>query len=260
MAIESKGNFKMRKFLYLLRQFGFDPVRTFRGVRFLPKYLISVFRFRSELTERRLLRISPVLNDFADQAGSADGHYFWQDLICAKWIHQNNPENHLDVGSRIDGFIAHLLTFRKVILLDVRPLNNEIPNLEVILGDAQKELEKSIGRFDSVSSLHSIEHFGLGRYNDRLEVEGHLNGLKNISECVSSKGSLFISFPIGEPCIEFNEQRIIDPDWPESELVDFTLRQFVLIPWKGQPQFGIYPKDVDRSIKGQAGLYWFERN
>jgi hypothetical protein len=260
MAIESKGNFKMRKFLYLLRQFGFDPVRTLCGVRFLPKYLISFFRFRSQLTERRLLRISPVLNDFADQAGSADGHYFWQDLICAKWIHQNNPENHLDVGSRIDGFIAHLLTFRKVILLDVRPLNNEIPNLEVVLGDAQKELQESIGRFDSVSSLHSIEHFGLGRYNDRLEVEGHLKGLKNISECVTSKGSLFISFPIGEPRIEFNEQRIIDPGWPESELSDFTLRQFVLIPWKGQPQFGMYPKDVDRSIKGQAGLYWFERN
>jgi hypothetical protein len=250
----------MRKFLYLLRQFGFDPVRTMRGVRFLPKYLFSFFRFRSRLTERKLLKISPVLNDFADQAGSADGHYFWQDLICAKWIYQNNPEKHLDVGSRIDGFLAHVLTFRKVLLLDVRPLKNEIPNLEVVLGDAQKKLEKIIGKFDSVSSLHSIEHFGLGRYGDRIEVEGHLNGLKNISECVISKGSLFVSFPIGEPRIEFNEQRIIDPNWPNSVLVDFTLREFVLIPWKGPPQFGLHPKDVNLSIKGQAGLYWYERN
>ena len=235
-------------------------MRTLRGFKFLPKFLLSFFRFRSRLTERKLLKISPVLNDFVDQAGSADGHYFWQDLICAKWIYQTNPEKHLDVGSRIDGFIAHLLTFRKVLLLDVRPLKIEIPNLEVVLGDAQKDLQITIGTFDSVSSLHSIEHFGLGRYGDRIEVQGHQNGLKNISECVNSKGSLFISFPIGESRIEFNEQRIIDPEWPEAELNNFSLREFVLIPWKGQPQFGLRPKDVDRSVRRQAGLYWFERN
>lgn len=201
-----------------------------------------------------------MLNDFSAQAGAADGHYFWQDLICAKWINNLEPRRHLDVGSRIDGFLAHLLSFRSVTLVDVRPFDLTIPGLTVVIGDAQSNLVDQIGTFDSVSSLHCIEHFGLGRYRDPLDKDGHLKGLKHISQCVEGKGSLFISFPIGEEKVEFNEQRIMDPEWPVLHLKDFKLKEFVLIPWRGEPMFGLLPADVDKKIVGQAGLYWFQRN
>jgi hypothetical protein len=201
-----------------------------------------------------------VLNDYRATAGTADGHYFWQDLICAKWIFQRNPEAHFDVASRIDGFVAHLLTFRKVTILDIRPLETKIPNLEVILGDAQKELSTIAINFPSVSSLHSIEHFGLGRYGDKLDIAGHEKGLKNIATTVRKGGTLYLSFPIGAEAVEFNAQRIIDPLWPLQILEDFTLEEFVLIPWRGEPSFGLDPTEVDLNTRGQAGLYRFVRN
>jgi hypothetical protein len=213
------------------------------------------------MTKRQSVMLSPVLADFNDSAGSADGHYFWQDLICARWIHDDQPENHMDVGSRIDGFIAHLCSFREVTMLDVRPSETNVPGLQYVQGDAQKQLEDYVGKFTSVSSLHAIEHFGLGRYRDTLQLDGHVSGLKNISECVKRNGIFYVSFPIGKSAIEFNAQRVIDPMWAVEQLgSDFKLLEFVLIPWRGNPIYGMSPQDVDRNIWGQAGLYRFRRN
>lgn len=247
----------MRKILYFSRQIGLDPLRFVRGIRNLPRYFSDLMKFRKLTRGNGKFRLSPVLNDFNDQAGSADGHYFWQDLIAAQWVHSLDSENHLDVGSRIDGFIAHLLSFRKVTLLDIRPMKHEIPNLKIILANAQNNLSDEIGLHSSVSSLHSIEHFGLGRYGDSLDPLGHEKGIIAISECVGVKGSLIVSFPIGRSTIEFNEQRIIDPIWPIQILENFELHDFVLIPWKGVPELGKNPQEVDKSQTGQAGLYWF---
>lgn len=249
----------MRKILYFLRQIGFDPTKMIESFRSSPRYLKGLLHVLARNRGFRGIRLSPVLNDFRASAGSADGHYFWQDLICAKWIYESNPSNHLDVGSRIDGFIAHLLTFRKVTLLDIRPLSMEIPNLNYLIGNAQESLPVLERKFSSVSSLHSIEHFGLGRYSDPIDLQGHLKGLKSIASCVEDLGSFYISFPIGQPSIEFNEQRIILPTWPEENLKDFTLEEFVLIPWRGEPIYGLLPSEVDLEVNGQAGLYRFKR-
>ena len=248
----------MRKILYFSRQLGFDPIKFFNGVRGLPHYLSTLFKFK-RLTLNSRISISPVLQDFSAQAGSADGHYFWQDLIVAKWIFESKPERHLDVGSRIDGFVAHLLSFREVTMVDIRPLDQPIPGLTVFLGDAQKPLDQITQSFESVSSLHAIEHFGLGRYRDLLEVEGHINGIHNISDTVKIGGQLYISFPIGKERVEFNEQRIINPLTPEQILSNFGLQEFVLIPWKGNPVYGLQPNEVNQQIPGQAGLYRFKR-
>jgi hypothetical protein len=250
----------MRKLLYFSRQLGYDPLRSVTALRFFPKFIFSWFRFLRINRFHSGWSLSPVLNDFSSEAGSADGHYFWQDLICATWINKLAPTKHLDVGSRIDGFLAHLLSFRRVTLVDVRPFSTKIPGLTVVIGDAQSNLVDHLGKYDSVSSLHCVEHFGLGRYRDSLDKDGHIKGLRHISECVESKGSLFLSFPIGKEKVEFNEQRIIDPEWPLLQLTNFKLKEFVLIPWRGEPIYGLVPSEVDRKIKGQAGLYWFERN
>lgn len=249
----------MRKLLYFFRQIGFDPIRSLNGLRSLPRYIFDLIRFFGLGGTKARFKLSPVLNDFKDNAGSADGHYFWQDLIAAQWIYSIDSKSHLDVGSRIDGFIAHLLSFRTVTILDIRPMTTQIPNLTVILGDAQKNLVEKIGNFQSVSSLHSIEHFGLGRYGDSLDREGHVKGLREISKCVDHGGSLFVSFPIGIFTVEFNEQRVIDPEWASSVLDDFVLEKFVLIPWKGTPRLDMNPRDVDKTQWGQAGLYWFKK-
>jgi hypothetical protein len=68
-----------------------------------------------------------------------------------------------------------------------------------------------------------------------------------------------LSFPIGKPEIHFNAQRIIRPEWPVEALTNFILEEFVLIPWKSEPVFGLSPTDLDLSIDGLCGLYKFKR-
>jgi hypothetical protein len=199
------------------------------------------------------------LLDFRDEAGSANGHYFWQDLIAAKLIHSRNPNRHVDIGSRIDGFIAHLLSFRSVETIDVRPIKTGIPQLNALVGNAQENLVEKHGEFPSVSSLHSIEHFGLGRYGDPVDPSGHERGLINISNLVQIGGYLYISFPIGKPTTQFNAQRIIHPEWPIEVLKDFILDEFILIPWRDEPVYELRPSEVDLSVNGQCGLYIFKR-
>ncbi len=249
----------IRKWLNASRQFGFDPVKFINACRGIPRFTRDLSLWRRMTGATNPFSVHPVLADFRESAGSADGHYFWQDLIAARWVHQTNPQHHLDVGSRVDGFVAHLLTFRAVTLLDVRPVRTPVPGLSFTQGNAQEELGHLEGSFDSVSSLHAIEHFGLGRYGDPLQIDGHLKGLRNIANCVAPGGTLYVSFPIGKPEVHFNAQRVLDPVWPLEVLTDFSLEEFVVIPWRGEPTYGLSPSQVDLSRVGQAGLYRFVR-
>jgi hypothetical protein len=248
----------LRRVLYFLREIGIDPIRTIHSIKFFPKFLNNLFHFLLASRQFRI-KLSPALNDFKSDSGTAKGHYFWQDLICAEWIYKERPVSHFDVGSRVDGFIAHLTIFMEVSQLDLRGLNSQVPNLKFLMGDAQKPLGKFWRQFDSVSSLHSIEHFGLGRYGDEIDSDGHVRGLMNISECVKSNGLLYVSFPIGKPSVEFNSQRVIHPMWPINLLEDFKLERFTLIPWSDAPINDVLPGQVNLDVTGQAGLYCFRR-
>ena len=62
---------------------------------------------------------------------------------------------------------------------------------------------------DSLSCLHAIEHFGLGRYGDPLQYEGHLRGLANLRRMLKPGGTLYLSTPISrKQRIEFNAHRV----------------------------------------------------
>ena len=248
----------MRRLISLCREFGFDPIRTHKAIMGFHHYVFDLVRYRLKSKNEKIL-LSPILGDFNAEAGSADGHYFWQDLICAQWINQENPANHLDVGSRVDGFIAHLLASREVTLVDVRPLTAEISNLKIEIGNAQEKLVEKIGLFRSVSSLHCIEHFGLGRYKDSLDPQGHYKGLQNISECVETGGNLYLSFPIGLNETQFNAQRLINPHDVMKKLGSFDLERILVIPWKGSPKLVDALNDIDLSVKLQAVLLKLRR-
>ena len=58
-----------------------------------------------------------------------------------------------------------------------------------------------------------IEHFGLGRYGDTIDVEGHNKGIRNLINMLSKNGSLYLSFPIGKyDLVLFNANRIFQVD------------------------------------------------
>ena len=198
-------------FLALARQlleFGVD-IRKLYSVVNIFRFILDVLRWRALGGKVNSLRI--VLSDYFEPAGTAKGHYFHQDLMIAQRVFEHAPETHIDVGSRIDGFVAHVASFRKIKVIDVRPLFSVgHENIEFVQADLMAPVRDITS--DSVSCLHALEHFGLGRYGDPLSVNGFEVGLKNICSIVQPEGRLYLSFPIGRSdSVVFNAHRIFDP-------------------------------------------------
>lgn len=150
----------------------------------------------------------PIVDDDLQAAGTASGHYFHQDLLVAQEVHKRNPRRHIDIGSRIDGFVAHVAVFRQIEVLDIRPLISSTPNIRFVQADVMKSVPAEI-HADSVSCLHALEHFGLGRYGDEVDYDGWFRGLKNIAGMVEPGGMFYLGVPTGwEQRIEFNAHRI----------------------------------------------------
>ena len=193
--------------------FGVDPLKAFHSIRGLPAFfrdLRQLKRQRKNASEDfQLGELFPCLGDRFTDSGSVKGHYFHQDLLVARRINLNNPRHHVDVGSRIDGFVAHVASFRAVEVIDIRPLPNNVQNITFKKTDFMKPLRDDLIEYcDSVSSLHAIEHFGLGRYGDPVNFQGYRLGLENLFQMLRTGGKLYFSVPIGPQRIEFNAHRV----------------------------------------------------
>ena len=203
----------------------------------------------------------PCLNERKMDSGSASGHYFHQDLLVARRIFKNNPERHVDVGSRIDGFVSHVASFREIEVFDIRSLNDTIPNIVFKQLDLMSKNFDLRNYCDSASSLHAIEHFGLGRYGDKLDYNGHLKGLKNIYEMLKKNGKFYFSVPIGPQRIEFNAHRVFSVKYLIELIQDkYRVNFFSYVNDEGNliRDAALNPADVDNNFGCKYGCGIFE--
>lgn len=219
-------------------------------------YLCSLIYMRDSIHFK--FSLYPILGDRYGTAGIASGHYFHQDLWASRKIHELAPLIHVDVGSRIDGFISHLLTFRDVIVIDVRKLESKVKGLTFLQHDMMSELPVHLLGFDSVSSLHAIEHFGLGRYGDPVDPNGWSKGFINLSKMLKNGGYLYFSVPVGEQRVEFNAHRIFSPNTiiDLALTVGLSLIEFSLIDDEGNFHENITP-DSAESCHYACGCFLF---
>ncbi len=154
----------------------------------------------------------PILTEWDEASGSL-GAYFYQDQLVARWIYEASPVRHVDIGSRLDGFIGSLSVFREVEVIDIRPQPLAVRNVRFQQLDLMDELPDAwISCTDSLSCLHTIEHFGLGRYGDPIDPEGHLKGIEQLKRMVEPGGIFYLSTQIGPQRVEFNAHRVFSPD------------------------------------------------
>lgn len=221
----------------LLAAIGIDPRQFSALITGVPWYVRSHVVFRRlcrEASVRERIEFYPVFRDRAEQAGVARGHYFHQDLLVAQWIWSSNPNRHVDFGSRVDGFVAHLAAFRQVEYADIRPLDAPVRNIKSVRVNMMGADLSNIGTSDSVSSLHVIEHIGLGRYGDSLDPRGHEKAISNLSNVVADGGRLYVSVPVGRPRIEYNAHRVFDPvDFVSLFSGKFVLKKCGLVDDRG---------------------------
>ena len=195
-----------------LSVYGWSPIRTLGAIRGTPAFWRDLYRFCRHPGRSRDWKIGalcPYLTDAVEQSGVARGHYFHQDLLIAQRIFERNPRRHIDVGSRFDGFVAHIASFRLIEFADFRPLSNAVRNVQFLQFDLMAPPPPDrVGICDSLSCLHVIEHLGLGRYGDRIDPHGHRKGFRHLVQMLEPGGLLYFSVPIGRQRIEFNAHRV----------------------------------------------------
>lgn len=211
------------------------------------------------------VKFKPYLTEKYESSGTARGQYFHQDLYVARKIFEANPEKHLDIGSRIDGFIAHVASFRQIEVGDIRENNSRIDGVSFTVVDITDPKRVPEAYCDSLSCLHTIEHIGLGRYGDSIDPHGHVTAIQNLLAIVKPGGTFYLSTPIGPQRLEFNGKRAFDPGTvpylveqfrPSMRLVDFAHVDDQGDLHKGLGPDGGLPEACRRCFYG-LGIYTF---
>lgn len=206
--------------------------------------------------------VRPIINDKFDYAGNIS-NYFWQDLWAARLVYNDMPDVHYDIGSRLDGFISHLLVSKiPVKIIDIRPFPTEIEGLTTIVDDATSLRQFEDNSISSLSALCSLEHFGLGRYGDPIDPEACFKCFEQIQRKMKSKGNLYISLPIGRERVEFNAHRIfyartIVDCFSQMHLVEYSCTA------EGQIEYHVQLEKYDEDAHQgdyRYGLFHFIKN
>jgi len=227
-------------------QYGLDARTMFLGIVNTFRFIVSYIRFKKEYQGD--IELKPCLTDYLDQGGSAQSEYFLQDLYVARQINIKTPNRHIDVGSRIDGFVANVASFREIEVVDIRPMDTRLYGIKFIQTDMMQSDHGLLDCSDSVSCLHALEHFGLGRYGDPISASGYIDGFKNISGIVMLGGLFYLSVPVGIKKVEFNANHVFDPLEINELFIKhhFSVERIVIVRKGGVEDINI---DLDRCLK-----------
>jgi hypothetical protein len=233
-----------------------------RAVRGMPAFVRdATVYWRSHDGGKFPLRVAsllPALADRYDSAG-ATGHYFHQDLWAASRIHARRPSDHVDIGSRIDGFVAHLLVFMPVTVVDIRPLKSDIARLSFIQDDATSLRSFADDSVDSLSSLHAVEHFGLGRYGDPVDPGASFRMMRGLARVLKPGGRLYFSVPVGRERLEFNAHRVFSPHTVIDAVAPLRLVSFAAVDDAGNLRDPSSPAAFE-TANYACGLYEFTKD
>jgi SAM-dependent methyltransferase len=200
-----------RRFNEIWQSMGLDIVKVLKNLTDLPNFFKKYKKLKAQKGKDNLFPFGkwyPRLREWKEQGGVASGHYFHQDLFVAQQIFKNNPQRHIDIGSLVDGFVAHVAAYRAIEVWDIRAIDSKVQNMHFYQADLMQLPSELIASTDSISSLHAIEHFGLGRYGDPIDYFGYKKAIENIHAILKDKGRFYFSVPIGPQRIEYNAHRV----------------------------------------------------
>jgi len=204
----------IKVFIYIIKFFLKSAISLFSQTGHwwlgFSKYFRDLYIFARSDNNEAPLKIFPFFTDYTKESTSSLSEYFWQDLFIAKYIINKGFVSVLDIGSRVDGFIGNISLFQSIDVVDIRPLPYEIPNVNFIQADFSSSLRLP-SNYDCISCLHTIEHIGLGRFNDPIDPDGWKKLIKNISSHLKHNGIAIISVPVGIESVHFNAHRIFNP-------------------------------------------------
>lgn len=230
----------------------FDPIRMIRGIAYYPRYLRDLLVY-GKLTGKNLatMHMFPQLHD---RTGITpfDAHYYFQEIWAMKQILKRTPSRHVDIGSKYQ-FSGFLSLITKAEFVDIRPIETKLQNLTIVRGDILS-LPYEDNSVPSMSTLHVLDHIGVGRYGDPLDADGVRKACREMVRVLAPKGYLYISLPIGKPRVCFNAHIIQSPLTIPRYCKGLKLVDFSVVDDDGEYHEQVDPKKYTKLHYG-CGMY-----
>lgn len=194
-------------------------------IRF-PRYLKQFLIFK-KLNTRFDLRWKDRYMFLFDNTGATafDRHYVYHTAWMARKLQEANPKEHHDFSSYLY-FSTICSAFVPITFYDYRPAAVKLNGLSTRHEDLTC-LTLSSNSLTSISCMHVLEHIGLGRYGDPLDIDGDLKACRELVRVLSNSGDLYIVLPVGKPRIQFNAHRI----YSFNQVVRTMFADLYLVDW-----------------------------
>jgi hypothetical protein len=154
---------------------------------------------------------------------------------------------HLDIGSSLY-FVAIVSSFIPVSFYDYRPALLQLSGLSSGHVDLLS-LHFKDNSIQSLSCMHVIEHIGLGRYGEPLDVAGDSKAAAELSRVLAPEGKLLLVVPVGRPRTAFNAHRIYSFEQVCSLFSGLRLMHTSLIP--DDPAVGLLENPCPEQVNSQ---------
>lgn len=203
-----KKNPTLRNTYFLYRStkqfFSFKPLLFIKQYKWFFKEL-QLLKEQVHNEKFKTIEYFPCLFDSINHT-PLDPIYFFQDSWAAKHIFDLKPTHHYDIGSSAKT-IGILSQFTPITMIDIRPIELELPNLFFKKGSIL-ELPFEDDSIETLSSLCVVEHIGLGRYGDPIDAFGSEKAVKEVKRVLKVGGIILFSVPVDhENKIYFNAHR-----------------------------------------------------
>ena len=231
-----------------------------RYIDFFKDYKVFKKEFSSANVDMKLefADLFPMIHDKTTST-PFDRHYIWHTAWAARKLKELNPKEHYDISSSLY-FVSIASAFINIKFFDYRPADLNLSNLSTEHADLVK-LSFEDSSIDSLSCMHVVEHIGLGRYGDPLNVKGDAKAIAELKRVVAPKGDLLFVVPIGQSKIMFNAHRI----YSYQNIIDyfdgFELVEFSLIPDSDKGNSIVYNATKEESDNQEygCGLFHFRK-
>ena len=229
------------------------PIVQIVNLRAFPRYvqyIVDWLKFRRAGGKAAVLDFYPCLFEKTESM-KIDAHYFYQAVWAFKKIFAGGAKSHIDVGSDVK-FVGMLTAITKVTFVDIRPLFIELEKYSCKKGSILA-LPFEDETISSISSLHVVEHIGLGRYGDPIDPHGPEKACEELGRVLAPGGQLYFSVPIGEPRVQFNGQRVFSISEVLAMLQGLQLKELSIVDAVGKFKENLTPDRVDIGEAGTGG-------